>query len=74
MIFTSDLRHVLPMVSVPTVLIHAREDIAVPAAVGRFLSEQISGSRLEWIATAGHLPHLSAPDEVAAVLRDALAG
>jgi pimeloyl-ACP methyl ester carboxylesterase len=73
MIFTSDLRHVLPMVRVPTLLIHAREDIAVPAAVGRFLNEQIPGSRLEWIDTAGHLPHLAAPDEVAAVLRAALA-
>lgn len=68
MIFTSDLRHVLPMVSVPTLLIHAREDMAVPASVGEFLHEQIAGSRLEWIDTAGHLPHLSAPDEVAAVL------
>ncbi len=73
MIFTSDLRHVLPMVSVPTLLIHAREDMAVPAAVGQFLHASIAGSRLAWIDTAGHLPHLAAPDEVAAVLRDALA-
>ncbi len=73
MIFTSDLRHVLPMVTVPTLLIHAREDIAVPAAVGQFLHENIAGSHLEWIDMAGHLPHLAAPDEVAAVLRDALA-
>lgn len=73
MIFTSDLRHVLPMVSVPTLMIHAREDMAVPAAVGQYLNEQIPGSRLEWIDTAGHLPHLAAPDEVTAVLRAALA-
>jgi pimeloyl-ACP methyl ester carboxylesterase len=73
MIFTSDLRHLLHLVSVPTLLIHAREDIAVPAAVGQFLHKNIPGSRLEWIETAGHLPHLAAPDEVAAVLRDALA-
>lgn len=72
MIFTSDLRHVLPLVSVPTLLVHAREDIAVPAAVGHFLHDTIAGSRLAWIDTAGHLPHLTAPDEVAAVLRGAL--
>lgn len=73
MIFTSDLRHVLPLVGVPTVLIHAREDMAVPAEVGRYLHAQIAGSRLEWIDTAGHLPHLAATDEVAAVLNAHLA-
>ncbi len=73
MIFTSDLRHVVGLVSVPTLLIHAREDIAVPAAVGRFLHEHIEGSRIEWIDSPGHLPHLTAPDEVAAVLRGILA-
>ncbi len=73
MIFTSDLRHVLRLVSVPTLLIHAREDIAVPAAVGHFLHQAIAGSHIEWINSAGHLPHLTAPYEVAAVLRATLA-
>lgn len=73
MIFTSDLRHVLRLVSVPTLLIHAREDIAVPPTVGLFLHDNIAGSHIEWIHTAGHLPHLTAPNEVAAVLRAALA-
>jgi pimeloyl-ACP methyl ester carboxylesterase len=68
MIFTSDLRHVLPLVSVPTLLIHAREDMAVPADVGRYLNANIPDSRLAWIDTAGHLPHLAAPEDVAAVL------
>lgn len=74
MIFTSDLRHVLPMLAVPTLLIHAREDIAVPAAVGHYLHSNIAGSRIAWIDTAGHLPHLAAPEEVAAVLRANLGG
>lgn len=68
MIFTSDLRHVLSLVSVPTLLIHAREDMAVPADVGRYLNAKIPGSRLVWIDTAGHLPHLAAPADVSAVL------
>lgn len=69
MIFTSDLRQVLPHVTVPTLLVHAREDIAVPAAVGEYLHQSIAGSRLEWIDVAGHLPHLTAPESVAGVLR-----
>jgi pimeloyl-ACP methyl ester carboxylesterase len=73
MIFTSDLRHVLPLVTVPTLLIHAREDMAVPADVGRYLHAHIPGSRLAWIDTAGHLPHLAAPEEVATVLNADLA-
>lgn len=73
MIFTSDLRRVLPQVSVPTLLIHAREDVAVPESVATYLERSIKGSRLAWIKTAGHMPHLAAPEEVAAILRDNLA-
>lgn len=73
MIFTSDFRHVLGSVSVPTLLIHARNDVAVPEAVGHYLHEAIPASRLTWINCSGHLPHLVAPDEVATVIRANLA-
>jgi pimeloyl-ACP methyl ester carboxylesterase len=67
-IFESDVRRLLPLIMVPTVLVHARADLAVPEAVGAYLQSQITNSRCEWIATPGHMPHLAAPDEVAAVL------
>lgn len=68
MIFTSDLRHMLGLVTVPTLLIHARDDIAVPEAVAHYLCRNIPGSRLTWIGAVGHMPHLAAPDEVASAL------
>lgn len=71
-IFESDYRRLLPSLTVPTLLIHAHRDIAVPEAVGHYLHDHIPDSRLAWIDTVGHLPHLSAPDEVTAVLSTAL--
>jgi pimeloyl-ACP methyl ester carboxylesterase len=70
MIFESDLRHLLPRISVPTILVHSSDDIAVPKDVGHYLHDTIIGSKLLWIDAKGHLPHLSAP----AVVRHALAG
>ncbi len=68
-IFESDVRDLLPMLGVPTVLIHARGDVAVPEDVARYLADHIPRSRLAWIPVTGHLPHLSAPDQVADALR-----
>jgi pimeloyl-ACP methyl ester carboxylesterase len=67
-IFESDVRRLLPLLKVPTVLVHARGDVAVPEAVAAYLRSNIVGSELEWIATPGHMPHLAAPDEIAEVL------
>lgn len=72
-IFHSDVRNLLPMLGVPTVLVHSRGDIAVPGAVADYLHSQIAGSELAWIENVGHLPHLSAPDEVAELLQRHLA-
>jgi pimeloyl-ACP methyl ester carboxylesterase len=71
-IFESDTRALLPMLRVPTALIHSRDDIIVPAAVGRYLRDHIARSELVWIDAGGHLPHLSAPGAVAGALRDIL--
>ena len=73
-IFESDVRALLPLVHVPTVLVHARHDVAVPQAVAEYLHDQIPGSELVWIDAEGHLPHLSSPDIVAATLRRHLGG
>jgi pimeloyl-ACP methyl ester carboxylesterase len=72
-IFQSDLRAILPRIKVPTVLIHAHGDIAVPGEVAHYLNRHIRNSRLVWIAAQGHLPHLSAPEEIGRVLQVHLA-
>lgn len=67
-IFRSDLRGILANIRVPTLLIHSLRDIAVPAAVGEYMAAHIPGSHLALIDNDGHLPHLTAPGAVQAVL------
>jgi class 3 adenylate cyclase len=43
---TSDIRSVVPTVSVPTLVMHTRDDPAVPFAHGQFFAEQIPGATL----------------------------
>ncbi len=49
-----DVRHVLPAIRVPTLVIHGSRDTIVPLDVARFVTGQIPGSRLVEIPEAGH--------------------
>lgn len=71
-IFQSDHRADIGKLEKPTLLIQAQEDFAVPLAVAEFLQHQIKGSCLSVINATGHLPHVSAPSEVLAAMRDFL--
>jgi sigma-B regulation protein RsbQ len=68
--FTGDNRDDLPMVSVPTLVLQCREDVIAPTQVGRYVEAAIPGSRFAMVDTTGHVPILSAPDEVAARIRE----
>jgi class 3 adenylate cyclase len=50
-----DVRHVLPAIRVPTLVIHGVEDRAVPLEAARWMTEQIPGARLVEVPGAGHL-------------------
>ncbi len=73
-IFQSDHRADLARVRQPTLILQSRDDPAVPPAVARFVKEAIEGSRLVDLEATGHLPHLSAPAEVTAAIREFLDG
>lgn len=70
--FLTDCRPLLPRVSTPSLLLQCRDDAMVPSAVGEYLRGHLAGSTLVRMAAAGHCPHLSAPEETAAVIRDHL--
>ena len=70
--FLSDNRADLPTVSVPTVVLQCLSDAIAPTEVGRYVHAQIPGSRLRLLEAAGHVPILSAPDEVVAEIRQFL--
>ncbi len=68
----ADLREVLPEVSVPTLVIHGREDRRSPLEVSEALHAGIPGSRLAVVEGAGHMTNLEAPDEFNCLVREFL--
>ena len=72
--FLSDNRRDLAGVAVPTVVLQCSDDVIAPDAVGQYVHERISGSRLVKLRATGHCPNLSAPEEtvdaIAAFLGD----
>ena len=71
--FLSDNRGDLAEVTVPTLVLQCSEDVIAPSVVGDYVHEHIPGSTLVTLAATGHVPSLSAPDELAAVIRANLA-
>jgi sigma-B regulation protein RsbQ len=71
-IFQSDERALLPRLKLPTLVIQAQKDIAVPMFVAEYMRDQIERSRLCAVDAEGHLPHYSAPAEVIAAIEEDL--
>lgn len=70
--FLSDARHVLPLVTAPTLVMQCAEDVIAPEQVGRFVAEQVPQGTFVQLRASGHCPNLSAPGETIAVIRDYL--
>jgi class 3 adenylate cyclase len=51
-----DVRHILPNVRVPTLVLHRERDSLVPLAFGRYYAEHIPGARLIVYPSDGHWP------------------
>jgi pimeloyl-ACP methyl ester carboxylesterase len=73
-----DVRHVLPAVRVPTLILHGSEDTIVPREVASYLTSMIPTARLVEVPGAGHLafgaPALAAVAATERFLQDAYAG
>jgi len=50
-----DVRHVLPSIHVPTLVLHRRDERFVPIVNGRYLAEHIEGARLVELEGSDHL-------------------
>jgi class 3 adenylate cyclase len=50
-----DVRHILPSIHVPTLILHRKGDAVVPVAAGRYLAEHIPGARYVEIPGDDHL-------------------
>ncbi|HWM74045.1 MAG TPA: alpha/beta hydrolase [Nocardioides sp.] len=68
----ADLRHVLPEVTVPTLLLYGDHDVRAPLQVAEGLRAGIPSSRLVVLPNVGHVCSVEAPDEVNRALGDFL--
>jgi sigma-B regulation protein RsbQ len=71
--FFADNRADLPQVSVPSLVLQCSDDMIAPDAVGEYVHRTMPRSTLRRMRAVGHCPHLSAPDETIALIREYLA-
>jgi sigma-B regulation protein RsbQ len=72
-IYQSDHRAELSRLAVPSVILQASDDIAVPVQVGQYMADKIPQSKFIPIPAKGHLPHISAPEVVTRAIASCLA-
>jgi sigma-B regulation protein RsbQ len=70
--FLSDNRADLPRVRVPSLVLQCSEDIIAPTEVGEYVHRQTPRSTLRVMKATGHCPHMSAPEETIALIREYL--
>jgi len=73
-IYYSDIRHVLPAVHVPTLVIHREGNRFLPSEHGRFLAEHIAGARYIEVPGEDHVPYLGDSDAILDEIAEFLTG
>jgi class 3 adenylate cyclase len=72
-VFRIDVRPILPTISVPTLVIHARDEV-IPVQEGRYIADHIPGARLLEVDGNDHVPWLADPDRLLTVIEEFLTG
>jgi pimeloyl-ACP methyl ester carboxylesterase/class 3 adenylate cyclase len=58
-----DVRHLLPAIRVPVLVLHASRDRAIPIGAGRYIAERVPDAKFIEIDTADHLPFFEKSEE-----------
>ena len=69
-----DVRHVLPSIRVPTLILHAKNDRAIPVGAGRYMADHIPDAKFVEIDTIDHLPFFDKSDEFMHHIQNFLTG
>jgi class 3 adenylate cyclase len=69
-----DVRHVLPAIRVPTLLLHPARDQAVSVEHSRYMARRIPGAKLIEIDSDDHLSFLLRPNEIPDLVQEFLTG
>ena len=70
--FFSDNRQDLPKLRVPSLILQCSEDLIAPLSVGEYMREHTPRSTFKLMKATGHCPHMSAPDETIALMKEYL--
>jgi pimeloyl-ACP methyl ester carboxylesterase len=73
-LFRIDVRPILPTITAPTLVIHARDDPVVGVQAGRYLADHIPGSRMLEVDGTDHAPWFSDPDRILTGIEEFLTG
>lgn len=69
-----DVRHVLPSIRVPTLVIHRSEDQCLKVEEGRYVAERIPGARYVELPGRDHLPFVGDQDAILDEVEEFLTG
>ncbi len=70
--FLSDIRADLPKARVRSLVLQCQADAIAPLAVGEYVQRHLPDSEMVVLDATGHCPHLSAPEETIAAIKDFL--
>ncbi len=69
-----DVRHVLPVIRVPTLILHSARDRAVPVEASRYMAARIPGARYVEVPSEDHFIYVANPDMVLDEIEEFLTG
>ncbi len=70
--FYADNRSDLAYSTTPSLILQCSDDVLAPPEVGEYLHSKLQHSALRIMKATGHCPHMSAPDETIALMREYL--
>ena len=69
-----DIRHVLPAIRVPTLILHNTGDRTVPVESSRYMAERIPGAKYVELPGVDHVPYAGNPDAILDEIEEFLTG
>ncbi|PXX11023.1 adenylate/guanylate cyclase domain-containing protein [Mycolicibacterium moriokaense] len=72
--FRIDIRPIMPTITVPTLVVHARDDVGIPVQCGRYLADHIPGARYLEVDGTDHAPWFTEPETITAGIEEFLTG
>ncbi len=74
MLLDTDVRHVLPAIRIPTLVLHRTDDAATPVGGGRYIAERVPSAKYVELPGIDHFPWVGDPDAILDEVEEFLTG